>query len=183
LGGNIASQLQPVGDKIYIYGFSVLALFILFIACINFMNLSTARAVTRAKEVGLRKVVGASHPQLVTQFLGESLLITLFALFFAIGLARYSLPLLYDYLDKTFAITLSEELPFLLLLLGIGGLVGILAGSYPAFFLSKFKPVKVLKGTFTKTKSGTLARKGLVVFQFLISAFLIIFTLTFKIEF
>ncbi len=121
LGGNINAQLQPVGDKIYIYGFSLLALFILFIACINFMNLSTARAITRAKEVGLRKVVGAGRAQLVTQFLGESLIITLLALFFAIGLARYSLPMLYDYLDKRFAITLSEELPFLLLLLAIGG--------------------------------------------------------------
>ena len=178
LAGNMNAQLQPVGDKIYIYGFSLLALFILFIACINFTNLSTARAITRAKEVGLRKVVGAGRSQLVTQFLGESLIITLFALFFAIGLARYSLPLLYHYLDKNFAITLSDELPFFLVLLGIGGLVGVLAGSYPAFFLSKFKPVKVLKGTFTKTQSGTLVRKGLVVFQFLISAFLIIFTLT-----
>jgi len=168
--------LQRINE--IIYGFSLLALFILFIACINFMNLSTARAITRAKEVGLRKVVGAGRSQLVTQFLGESLIITLFALVFAIGLARYSLPLFYDYLNKQFAITLSDELPFFLLLLGIGGLVGILAGSYPAFFLSKFKPVKVLKGTFTKTKSGTLIRKGLVVFQFLISAFLIIFTLT-----
>jgi len=178
LAGNMSAQLQPVGDKIYIYGFSLLALFILFIACINFMNLSTARAITRAKEVGLRKVVGAERSQLVTQFLGESMVITLFALFFAIGLARYSLPLFYDYLDKDFAITLSDELPFFVLLLGVGGLVGILAGSYPAFFLSKFKPVKVLKGTFTKTKSGTFVRKGLVVFQFLISVFLIIFTLT-----
>lgn len=178
LAGNMIAQLQPVGDKIYIYGFSLLALFILFIACINFMNLSTARAITRAKEVGLRKVVGARYNQLVTQFLGESLVITLLALFFAIGIARYSLPFLYDYLGKNFAINLSNELPFFLLLLGIGGLVGIIAGSYPAFFLSKFKPVKVLKGTFNKTKSGTLVRKGLVVFQFLISAFLIIFTLT-----
>ena len=178
LDGNMAGQLQPVGDKIYIYGLSLIALFILFIACINFMNLSTARAATRAKEVGLRKVVGADRRQLITQFLGESLVITLIALVFAIVLARYSLPFLYEYLNKNFVISLWEELPFLMVLLGIGALVGILAGSYPAFFLSSFKPVEVLKGIFIKTQSGILVRKGLVVFQFLISAFLIIFTLT-----
>ena len=178
LGGNKGGQLQPVGDTMYIYGLSIIALFILFIACVNFMNLSTARAVTRAKEVGLRKVVGAGRGQLVTQFLGESMVITFIALVFALFLARYSLPLLYDYLGKSFAITLGNEIPFLLALLGVGAIVGIAAGSYPAFFLSKFKPVKVLKGAFIKTQSGTLVRKGLVVFQFLISAFLIIFTLT-----
>ena len=178
LDGNMGSQLQPVGDMVHIYGLLLIALFILFIACINFMNLSTARAVTRAKEVGLRKVVGANRGQLVTQFLGESMVITLIALIFALFLARYSLPFLYNYLDKNFAISLGEEVPFLIALVGIAALVGIIAGSYPAFFLSKFKPVKVLKGTFIKTQSGALIRKGLVVFQFLISAFLIIFTLT-----
>ena len=178
LDGNINNQLQPVGDMLYIYGLSLIALFILFIACINFMNLSTARAITRAKEVGMRKVVGAKRNQLVTQFLGESLVITGIALVFAIGLARFSLPILYNYLEKDFVITLGSEIPFLFGLLGIGVLVGVIAGSYPAFFLSKFKPTKVLKGAFIKTQSGALVRKGLVVFQFLISAFLIIFTLT-----
>ena len=178
LDGNINNQLQPVGDLTNVYMFSIIALFILVIACINFMNLSTARSAGRAREVGLRKVVGARRKQLVTQFLGESVLISLMAFVLALGLARLVLPVFYSYLDKEFALDYSQEGLFLLSLIGVGLFVGVFAGSYPAFFLSRFKPVTVLKGLFGRKTKGSLLRKGLVVFQFAISAFLIMATLT-----
>ncbi len=142
------------------------------------MNLSTARAATRAKEVGMRKVVGARRDQLIAQFLGESVLITLIALTLGTLGARFILPIFYEYMDKELAIDFRGELFFLLILLALGATVGILAGSYPSFVLSRFNPVQVLRGIFIRTQQGTLLRKGLVVFQFLISALFIMLTLT-----
>ena len=178
LDGNLGGQLQDVGDVTNVTMFSIIAAFILLIACINFMNLSTARSIGRAKEVGMRKVVGAYRKQLVTQFLGESVLISLISFVLALGLAWLMLPLFYGYLNKEFALDYSQELIFLLSLLGVGLFVGIFAGSYPAFVLSRFKPAAVLKGVFGGRARGSAFRKGLVVFQFAISAILIIATLT-----
>lgn len=178
LDGERLGQMRPVGDKTYLYVFSLVALFILFLACINFMNLSTARSAMRAKEVGLRKVVGAFRKQLVSQFLGESVVISFLAFFIAVALAWLVLPIFYEYLGKELFIDYGREAPFLLSLLILGLLVGILAGSYPAFFLSRYRPALVLKGVYSKTEKGALLRKGLVVFQFVISAFFIIMTIT-----
>lgn len=177
LEGNIGSQLQPVGNLNTIYMFGVITLFVLVIACINFMNLTTARSTSRAREVGMRKVVGAHRSQLITQFLSESVLISLVAFVGALVLARLILPVFYDYLGKAFVADYSGNLIFLLSLLGIGLFVGVFAGSYPSFFLSRFRPVSVLKGVVGHAK-GVSLRKGLVVFQFVISTFLIIATLT-----
>jgi len=178
LDGQRLGQLSPVGDKTYLFVFSLVALFILILACINFMNLATARSAMRAKEVGLRKVVGAFRQQLVAQFLGESMVISFAAFLLAIGLAWLTLPIFYTYLGKELQLDIGQEVPFLLSLLLIGLLVGFVAGSYPAFFLSRFRPAMVLKGVFAKTQKGALLRKGLVVFQFVISAFFIIMTIT-----
>lgn len=178
LDGQRLGQLRPVGDKTYLFVFSLVALFILILACINFMNLATARSAMRAKEVGLRKVVGAFRQQLVAQFLGESMVISFVAFLLAIGLAWLTLPIFYTYLGKELQLDIGQEAPFLVSLLLIGLLVGFLAGSYPAFFLSRFRPATVLKGVFAKTQKGALLRKGLVVFQFVISAFFIIMTIT-----
>ena len=177
LDGAMNGELQPVGDITNVYLFSTIALFILVIACINFMNLTTARSAGRAKEVGMRKVVGAHRKQLITQFLGESVLISLLAFMLAVGLAWLIVPVFYGYLNKDFVLDVSQETVFLLSLLGVGLFVGVFAGSYPAFFLSRFKPVTVLKGAATGTARGSLLRQGLVVFQFVISVFLIIATL------
>ena len=178
LEGNMGGQLQPVGDMNNIYLFSLVAVFLLLIACINFMNLSTARSAIRAKEVGLRKVIGAMRKQLITQFLGESILISLLAFLLAILLARGALEILYGYLNKELVIDYQREWAFFLSLTLLVLIVGILAGSYPAFYLSRFKPVEVLKGWLPSGNKGGYLRKGLVVFQFIISAFLIIATLT-----
>jgi len=177
LDGEFNAQLAPVGNLRNIYMFSIIAGFILLIACINFMNLSTARSARRAKEVGMRKVVGAQRPQLVAQFLGESVIVSLVSLVLAVGLARLILPMFYQYIGKEFVFDYAS-LFFLASLIGVALFVGIVAGSYPAFFLSRFAPVKVLKGTFSEGHRGGLLRKGLVVFQFAISAFLIIGTIT-----
>lgn len=178
LDGERLGQMRPVGDKTYLYVFSLVALFILFLACINFMNLATARSAMRAKEVGLRKVVGAFRKQLISQFLGESVVISFLAFSIAVGLAWMVLPFFYEYLGKELFIDYAREAPFLVSLLLLGIIVGIIAGSYPAFFLSRFKPALVLKGVYSKTQKGALLRKGLVVFQFMISAFFIIMTIT-----
>ncbi|SEW51650.1 ABC transporter permease [Chitinophaga arvensicola] len=153
-----------------------IGLFILLIACINFMNLSTARAERRAREVGVRKALGASSRTLILQFLVEALLITFGALLVGILLARLAIPPLNRLSGKHIDFSLlnwqiSLGLLFLLLF------TGLVAGSYPAFFLSSFQPVKVLKGVITAHKGGGLFRKGLVTFQFMISIFLIISTI------
>lgn len=178
LDGERLGQLRPVGDNTYIWVFSLVALFILFLACINFMNLATARSAMRAKEVGLRKVVGAFRKQLVSQFLGESVVISFIAFLLAVVLAWLVLPVFYQYLGKELFIDYAREVPFLASLLILGLVVGILAGSYPAFFLSRFRPALVLKGAYGNSQKGSLLRKGLVVFQFVISAFFIIMTIT-----
>jgi len=165
-------DLPGHGNRQYVNIFFIVALVILFVACINFMNLATARSARRAKEVGLRKVVGALRGQLIGQFLGEALLISLVALLLAIGLVWTLLPLFNDLAQKDLRLNLADG--YLLLgLIGITLLTGIIAGSYPALFLSGFRPVKVLKGHLP-TKGGNLFfRNGLVVVQFVVSIVLL----------
>jgi len=170
-------RLDGYGDITHIYMFSIVGTFVLFIACINFMNLSTARSANRAREVGLRKVVGAYRHQLIQQFLSESFLLTFIALCLAVALSLLFLPSFNQFMGKDLTLNITH-LPVLLSLLGLTVIVGILAGSYPAFYLSAFRPVTVLKGTVESKKSRLKLRSGLVIFQFAISIILIVGTLT-----
>jgi len=161
------------GSKIvYVRLFSLIAVFILVIACINFMNLSTAKASRRMKEVGIKKVVGATRGQLVTQLLSESVLLTLFATVLALGLAWLLLPAFNGLTGKS--IVLRLDLSLVVALLGIALITGIVAGSYPALYLSKFNPLVVLKGKLPSSVTEVLSRKGLVIFQYTLSAILIV---------
>jgi len=168
------------GDIRYVYIFSIIAVLILVIACINFMNLTTARSSTRVKEIGMRKVTGAHRADLIKQFLGESVLISLIALFFAVILVVLLLPAFNDLASKQLTLFPNGSGNLILGFLGIVLFTGLLAGSYPAFFLSSFKPTSILRGSLipkSRGKQKTLFRKALVVFQFSISVFLIISTL------
>lgn len=160
----------------YVRLFSLVAIFILLIACINFMNLTTARSVKRAKEVGVRKAIGALRATLIKQFISESLLLTAFAVVIALILMILLLPLFNEVTQKQMHLPFNK-VSFWLNILIITILTGLISGSYPAFYLSSFNPVKVLKGT-TKLSSGAVwFRKGLVVFQFVLSLVLIIGTI------
>lgn len=177
LHSNLRDEISPAGNIQHIYIFSAVALFILLIACINFMNLTTAHAAGRSKEVGIRKALGTMRRELIGQFLTESTLMTCLALLIAIGLAYTVLPLFNQVTDKSIrlsALLSSNMLPWLILL---PFAVGVLAGSYPAFFLSGFKPVEVLKGKLRMGSKSTGLRSVLVVFQFSTAVFLIISTL------
>jgi hypothetical protein len=161
------------GSITYVYLFSAMALFILLIACINFMNLSTARSAARAKEVGLRKAIGASRSDLIKQFSGESILFTLMALVSAIILVNLFLPSFNSLTGKTLSFTDSFNSSTVLGIILITVFTAILASSYPALFLSAFKPVKVLAGSLLSGIKKSIFRKVLVVVQFSISIFLI----------
>ena len=163
--------VQTGGRIVYVRLFSIVAIFILVIACINFMNLSTAKAAHRAKEVGIKKVVGASRNLLILQYLGESVLLSFIALGLSLVLLQLLLPVFNDITGKQLHITLN--IGNTLAVLGITMLTGILAGSYPAFHLSGFRPVTVLKGKVPTSWSELWTRKGLVVFQFTLSVVLI----------
>ena len=164
------------GDKKVVYIFLSIAVFILLIACINFMNLSTIRAVERSKEVGLRKVMGALRNHLVWQFIGESVLLTFIACIFSLALLQVLMPLYNQLLG--YSLTVSwNAMPIYLFLAGVILVVGFLAGSYPAFFLSVFSPIQALKGKLRLGKGGAFLRQTLVVMQFSISVLLIIGTI------
>lgn len=166
---------QDIAEEMML--FASIAGFILLIACINFMNLATARSIRRAHEVGVRKAVGAHRTQLIRQFLSEATLTALLAIVLGIGLAELALPA-FNYLTQKNLILTSHTYAVLSpYLIGLTLLVGLLAGSYPAFFLSHFQPVHVLKGHAQTSKGGARFRKMLVVFQFGISIFLIVGTL------
>ena len=178
LYSNKDGELAANGDVKYIYIFGAVGLFILLLACINFMNLSTARSSNRAKEVGLRKVIGAERKQLILQFLSESIILTFLALIVAIGLIIVLLPQFNLMADKDLTLWQINQLwlwgVIVLMIFG----VGILAGSYPAFFLSAFRPIQTLKGQLlgSNPKKNGL-RNGLVVFQFTVTIILIMGTL------
>ena len=177
LHSDLTAELAPNGDITYVYLFSAVALFILSIACINFMNLSTARSANRAKEVGVRKVMGSLRSHLVRQFLLESIILSIGSFLFAVALAWVFLPIFNSISQKELVLPVSEPM-FYMLLGGASVLVGILAGLYPSFFLSAFKPVNVLKGNVALGMRSGWIRSSLVVFQFVISIFLVIATLT-----
>jgi predicted permease len=162
------------GDIRYVYMFSAMAFLILLIACINFMNLATARSGTRAKEIGVRKVVGADRKQIRKQFFGESILLSFVALAAALALLELLLPLVSAWLGKPLNLDLVRRPELIIALVGLALLTGVLAGSYPALFLSSFKPIRVLKGAAILVSRGATLRKVLVVIQFAASVFLII---------
>jgi putative ABC transport system permease protein len=164
--------LQMGGRIEYVKLFSIIAFFILVIACINFMNLSTARASRRIKEIGMKKALGAGRKSIILQHLGESILIAFISLIIAILLVWLLLPLFNDIAQKHITINLNSFL--VLVLLGITLFTGLIAGSYPALYLSGFNPVKVLKGQFHSSVGELWVRKGLVVFQFVLSIILIV---------
>lgn len=176
LHSNLMAEIETNSDISYIYTFMAIALFILLIACINFMNLSTARSMKRAREVGLRKVVGAFRKQLIFQFIGESLILSLVSLVFALILVEISLPIFNQLLDQQLKLGLFDNGYTFILLVGLAIVVGFVAGSYPAFYLSAFQPIKVLKGSLTGSNKKPTIRNILVIFQFSISVFLIICT-------
>lgn len=171
-GGMVQGNIKNV------YIFSIIALFILVIACINFINLTTARATERAKEVGIRKVTGAVKSQLAWQFTGESILISVLAFILALGLSALLLTSFNQLAGKIINPGIFSNIQYLLLLFAAAICIGLLAGIYPAFVLSSFKPVTVLKGRFATGNKGSLLRKGLVVSQFAISIALMIGTIT-----
>ena len=168
---------SKTGNINNVYIFSIVAVFILLIACFNFVNLTTARSAERAKEVGIRKVVGAGKPQLAGQFIGESVIICLIAFLFTLGLSSLLLHPFNQLAGKIISPTIFHNLGYLLILLLASIGIGLLAGVYPALVLSSFKPVMVLKGRFATGAKGTLLRKGLVIAQFTISIALIIGTI------
>jgi putative ABC transport system permease protein len=171
------AELAPNGSIQYVYIFSAVAIFILLIACINFMNLSTARSANRAKEVGIRKVLGTDKGKLIRQFLAESTFTAVLSLLISLLIAWLVLPYFNDISGKTLSLSQvlnNSFLPFFLLLPII---VGLLAGSYPAFFLSSFQPIAVLKGKLSTGAKRSYLRSGLVVFQFATSILLIIGTI------
>lgn len=171
LHGRFRDGKQAGGRIEYVRLFSIIAFFILIIACINFMNLSTARATRRAKEVGIKKAVGAYKGSLIGQFLTESMMITILSLVLAFGIVKLILPEFNLITEKQIELVLTPTL--LLWAFGIAVVTGLLSGSYPAFYLSAFKPVMVLKGDVKGTAGELWARKGLVVFQFAMSTILI----------
>jgi putative ABC transport system permease protein len=171
LYGDSSSEFEPGGDIRYVYIFSAIALFMLLIACINFINLSTAGAAKRAKEVGVRKVMGSRKQDLVKQFLFESVLITALALCISAILVQMALPVFNELAGKNLRFGFQLKPLANLALLGL--LVSLLAGLYPAFFLSSFKPIATLKGKFTSSGNTYNFRSGLIVFQFFIAICLI----------
>jgi putative ABC transport system permease protein len=176
LKSDMMGELGPTGNINTIYLFSSIALLVLIIASLNFINLSTAISLRRAKEVGLRKVLGAKRENLFLQFFGESFFITLFAVVFSLLLYEIAKPLMYDYFEVNLNRNPYLNLNFYYILSGIILFVSLLAGVYPAVFLSKYKPVESLKGKITIGSSGINFRKTLIVMQFAIAIFLIIGT-------
>ncbi len=177
LHSHLDGEFESNGSITYVYLFSTIAAFILLIACINFMNLSTARSADRAKEVGVRKAMGSLRSHLMRQFLTESILITSVAFIFALGLAYLFLPLFNILSWKELELPNNDPL-FYVALLGGGLVIGLLAGVYPSFYLSAFRPVNVLKGHRSASMKSGFIRSTLVVFQFVISIFLIVGAIT-----
>jgi putative ABC transport system permease protein len=175
LHSNLIGELEPNGNITYVYIFLLAAIFILFIACINFMNLATVHAMNRAKEVGVRKVIGAKRSQLIKQFLSESCFLSLVSCLIAAALVQGLLPVLNRLAGSELIIDYFSNWTYLTGIAGISLLVGLLSGIYPAFIISAYKPVEVLKGKL-RTSQGLLLQKSLMVGQFAISIGLLIST-------
>ncbi len=176
LTSHLEGELKPNGSLTAVYIFSIVAIFILGLACINFINLSTARSVERAKEVGIRKTFGSERKSLVSQFLLEAVVIAFISILVAVGLIALLLPLFNKLTGKELELAYFFRPLQLIYIIGFTVAVGFLAGIYPAFILSSFKPILVLKGRFKSQRYGLLLRNGLVVFQFAISVTLIVAT-------
>ena len=176
LHSDMANEPEELGSMSYIYIFSAVAFFMLLIACINYMNLTTARSARRAKEIGIRKVTGSSKLQLISQFLIESTLTAVFALILSFGLIALLLPTFNSLSGKFISFETLFKPDTILLMLAVILFVGVVGGSYPAFYLSKFNPVSVLKGSLSKGSSNVALRRILVVVQFSISMIMLICT-------
>jgi len=175
LHSHFKSEIQPQGSIEYVWAASAIALLILIIACINYMNLATARSARRSQEVGIRKVLGSDRKRLIAQFYGESAFITFLAILLSMALIEAFNPWFNQLVGEQINVALtSPHILGILLLIGVA--ITILAGSYPALLLSSFRPAAVLKGNLTKSRNSSL-RKGLVIFQFAVSVVLIIGTL------
>jgi putative ABC transport system permease protein len=177
LHSDLTAELGANGDITYVYLFGAIALFILGIACINFMNLSTARSANRAKEVGVRKVLGSLRSHLIRQFLMESSLLSVFSFILAVGLAFVLIPAFNSMAGMSLNLPFDAPM-FYIVLLGAATVIGLLAGLYPSMFLSAFKPVNVLKGKVALGMKSGAVRSSLVVLQFMISIFLVVGTIT-----
>jgi len=177
LNSNLNAEIKPNGNISYVYVQIAIALFLIIIACINFMNLATAQSTSRAREVGIRKIAGSTRGSLIRQFLFESVVVSLISLFLAVILIQVILPTFNQLTRKQLEIQNLLD-PFnVAVFIALGIVVGLLAGSYPAFVLSAFQPVTVLKGQFTTSRKGTRLRNVLVVFQFALSIILISMTI------
>ncbi len=177
LYSDFEGELEALGDIKYIYIFSAVGIFLLLIACINYMNLATARSANRAVEVGMRKVMGAKSNTLIGQFLVESILLTLIALVISLVLLVSILPKINQLLDLELQISHLLDLPVVLAILLIIFITGVLGGSYPAFYLSSFKPIRTLKGNLSRRGGNQRLRGVLVTTQFAISMFMLVGTL------
>lgn len=177
LHSKIADEAEEGGDISTIYIFSAVAIFMLVIACINYMNLATARSANRAKEVGIRKVMGSQRSQLILQFISESVVLALFSLVLSLILIYALLPVFNSFANKDLPFSYILQPTIILSLLSIVIFVGVVGGSYPAFYLSGFNPVSVLKGKLSAKGGNALFRKALVIVQFSISIFMLISTL------
>ena len=175
--GEIISSITDQGDIKNLYIFGIIAVFIIVLACVNFMNLATAQSVKRSKEIGIRKVLGSKRSQLIRQFLSEAVLYTFIATLVAVFLATLLLPFFNELAGKNIPITAVFSLNMLILIVALSLITALLAGVYPAFYLTSFSPVKVLKGGSSKILKSKFIRNELVVFQFVIAIALIICTL------
>ncbi len=177
LHSHLRWELEPNSHVSYIYLLLSAALLTLILACVNFMNLSTARSLERAREIGLRKTLGAHRRQLIGQFLGEAAFFCGISILLAAGITDLALPMLSSLTGKTLSFAVLGGYLWMPILVGVGIGVALLAGAYPAFYLSGIKPLQSLKGRFSHSKKGIQVRKGLVVFQFVISTSLVCGTL------
>jgi len=176
LHSHLDSEIDANGDIQYVYLFSAIAIFILIIACINYMNLATAKSATRAKEVGMRKVIGAVRSQLINQFLSESILLVFVSVILALLIVVLCLPSLNNFTQKQLTFNALLDPVFLSILVSITLFTGVIAGSYPAFFMTSFQPISVLKGKIASALKNGKLRQSLVVIQFAIAVVLIIST-------
>ena len=178
LHSDLRGQLGQVGDIKYVYIFGAIALFILIIACINFINLSTAHSSGRAKEVGIRKTLGSFKKDLIIQFITESVLLSIIATIIAVGLVELTLPSFNNLASREISTNYFNNLIMFILLISLPFIVGFLAGSYPAFYISGFQPVAILRGKIKSGAKSGLLRSGLVILQFSASIILLVGTIT-----
>ncbi len=176
LHADTSNEPEELGSMSYIYIFAAVAFFMLLIACINYMNLTTARSARRAKEIGIRKVAGSTQKQLVAQFLVESVVTACFALLLSIGIIALLLPAFNTISGKFISFITLLQPKTLLIILGVAAFTGLAGGSYPAFYLSKFNPVNILKGSLSKASGNVTLRRVLVVVQFSIAMIMLICT-------